>query len=57
MNTGLPPTLRKARTGGIDAAGDDLLGAAEEFFGFGVNHAVAFHAGTMRLKPRLMPMS
>jgi hypothetical protein len=41
---------------GVDAAGDDLLRTAEEFFGLCVGHAGPLR-GTMRLKPRLMPMS
>ena len=33
MNGGLPPTLRKARTGELTPPGMSLLRAAEEFFG------------------------
>ena len=53
---GVAADAAESADGGIDAAGNDLLGAAEELFGFGVSHTWSFR-GTMRLKPRLMPMS
>jgi hypothetical protein len=58
MNTGLPPTLRKRAHRRIDAAGNEFLRAAEELFGLeSCESCWRFTRGTMRLKPRLMPMS